>query len=199
MQEKEKLDIALLIGSNLKPSFDMSKEIAKNLVTKYDASSILKNTRFSVISYGGEPKLLKPFDRVDSKLSIMELISNLKHQGGTSDLQKALKYVRSNVFGDCTKDEACIVPTKTFIVFTDKPMDETSISLVKQLGESGVKVVVMVVSDALKKSDVDIQGLNINVQIHGTGDGSDGGVIDNIIDLIETGKLLLRSSGYICL
>jgi len=207
----QRLDIGLLIGGQTKPTFDRSKDIAKNLINNYGASTLQKDIRFALIKYSNQPSLEKSFSNGNDKIALLEQVDGLKYRTGDARLDNGLEFMQSKLFSECKPSEPCSTlkkPTKALIAFTDRELDVDSKSLLKKLGESGVKVVVVVISNTLSKNTFDLIDENIDVQIYPIDGGKDGGggvdgddgnsdkeggssddgdEIDNIIDQIEQG------------
>ena len=164
--------------------------------------------RFSLVQYSGQPSLEKSFSNGNDKLILLDKISGLKYQAEDARLNRGLEYIQDNIFSECKSSQSCSAPTKpikALITFTDRELDDDSKGLLKKLGDAGLKVVVVVISDTLTKNTVDLVDDNVNLQIYpvdggkGRKDDTDGEVdgkdstsdggdeIDNIVDQIERG------------
>lgn len=182
---KERLDIGLLVGGSSKEVYDQSKMIAKNLINKYDANSLASTVRFSLVSYGSQSSIRKRFDKNNNKINILSLVSRLEFPNTVADLSKGLDVMKSTIFSECNRDSKCTSPRKVLVIFTDRKLSENNEVSLRELTESGVNVVLVVITDNLNEENFDLNGINVIVLPLGSVE-IDTGII--IIDHFEKGK-----------
>ena len=158
---KEKTEITILITTKTKQSYEKSIETAENLIKNYSPSSLAAGTlRFSIIT-GRQSQLSIMGDRSNSKIEILQLVSNLKYSvDNPAELRRALEFVKSKVYGSCTIEAKCNTPNdnkvskprKVFMLLIDRKLEERTDTqrLAKELSDSGVNVIVAVASDSIE-------------------------------------------------
>ena len=185
-----------MIGSQTKPVHDRSKEITTNLLNKYDANSLATNTvRFSVVSYDNRANSLTANN---NKIEMLNLVSKLRFEPSSLEgLRQGIEYVRLNIFGQCRPNSKCKSPTKAMILFTDRKLDSNAKNTLRGLAESGVHVIVVVVSDSLDESSFGLGGLdNLEIEVYPIDGGDGDGTID-LINIFEKGKNIFCGSDYV--
>ena len=190
----ENAEINILISTQAKPTYDKSKQLALNLVNKYDAHSLATDTSFSIIAGRTQPSLLRGGSILNGKIDVLETLSGLEHNiDSPAVLKRALEFAKSNLFSSCSIQKKCSTkPKKTLLLFVDGELDSVNKRFVKDLSNSGVNVIVVVTSDTPTKDifpDTSL-GENSKVLVYPVVDESTGDSSLSIVDLIEDGKFV---------
>ena len=183
-------DISILIATQTQPAYEKSKEIARNLLNKYDARSLATGMRFSIITGRAQQSVVGK--KSTSKIETLELVSKLKYSDDNpAEIKSALEFVKSSVFDSCTLEAKCTndKPQKILLLLIDRNLEETIRLQAKDLSDSGVTVIVAVASDVITPDSptVPVVGEKGKVLVYPlVGNNRDPSL--SIVKLMEKGK-----------
>lgn len=146
---KRPLDLAFLIGSTGKhadKTFEDSKDIVSKVLDSFEVSEL--KTHVAVVDYNGAPTVKIPFKLGKDKMTVKEQVKRIS-RGRSGLLENGIKLVADELF--TPKHGSRPTARKSLVVITNQKDLPDAEKEKKKLGKKGVKVIVLVLDEKLKK------------------------------------------------
>ena len=144
-----RLDLGVIFGASGPEAtiiFTAQKAFVRTLLDKYDIST--NSTLVGIISYGRDASVNVKFGDALSKEATRNAIQKLNNPGNGANVNRAFELAKTSLFSE-TAGARRGAP-KSLLLFVNRKLTENekqSIKLIKDLEDSGVKVVVIGVGD----------------------------------------------------